>query len=91
MAPEAVAQLGIPGSFELLVVVLIAVLLFGANRIPKLARASGQAIGEFKKGRDEVEQELSGDGKEDVVSSGDGGGGSDATGEDGEESKTETA
>jgi len=34
------------------------VLLFGANKIPKLARSTGQAMGEFKKGREEVEDEL---------------------------------
>jgi sec-independent protein translocase protein TatA len=34
------------------------VLLFGASKIPKLARSSGQAIGEFQKGREQVEQEL---------------------------------
>jgi sec-independent protein translocase protein TatA len=49
---------GLPGGPELLVIVLIAVLLFGANKIPKLARSSGEAIGEFQKGREEVEQEL---------------------------------
>jgi sec-independent protein translocase protein TatA len=49
---------GIPGGPELLVILLIAVLLFGANKIPKLARSSGEAIGEFQKGREEVEQEL---------------------------------
>jgi sec-independent protein translocase protein TatA len=49
---------GIPGGPELLVILFIAVLLFGANKIPKLARSSGEAIGEFQKGREEVEQEL---------------------------------
>jgi sec-independent protein translocase protein TatA len=49
---------GIPGGPELLVILLIAILLFGANKIPKLARSSGQAIGEFQKGREEVEKEL---------------------------------
>jgi sec-independent protein translocase protein TatA len=49
---------GIPGGPELLVILLIAVLLFGANKIPKLARSSGEALGEFKKGREEVENEL---------------------------------
>ena len=49
---------GIPGGPELLVILLIAVLLFGANKIPQLARSSGEALGEFKKGREEVEQEL---------------------------------
>jgi len=49
---------GIPGGPEMLVILLIAILLFGANKIPKLARSSGEAIGEFKKGREEVEKEL---------------------------------
>lgn len=49
---------GLPGGMEMAVVLLIAILLFGANKIPKLARSSGEAIGEFQKGREEVEQEL---------------------------------
>lgn len=49
---------GLPGGPEMLVILLLAVLLFGANKIPKLARSSGQAIGEFKKGRKELEEEL---------------------------------
>lgn len=49
---------GMPGGMELAVILLIAVLLFGANKIPKLARSTGQAMGEFQKGREEVEQEL---------------------------------
>ena len=49
---------GIPGGPELVVILLIAVLLFGANKIPKLARSTGQAMGEFQKGRQQVEEEL---------------------------------
>jgi sec-independent protein translocase protein TatA len=56
---EALQLGGIPGGMEMLVILLLAVLLFGANKIPKLARSSGQAIGEFQKGREQVEQELS--------------------------------
>ncbi|WP_135830482.1 Sec-independent protein translocase subunit TatA/TatB [Halorussus halobius] len=48
----------IPGGMEMMVILLIAVLLFGANKIPKLARSTGEAMGEFKKGRQEIETEL---------------------------------
>lgn len=63
---------GLPGGPELLVVLLIVVLLFGANKIPKLARSSGQAIGEFQRGREEIEDELqdmTGDDDEDDATS----------------------
>lgn len=49
---------GLPGGPEVLIVLFVLVLLFGANKIPKLARSSGQAMGEFKKGRQEIEEEL---------------------------------
>ena len=49
---------GIPGGPELIVILLIIVLLFGAQKLPKLARSTGEAMGEFQKGREEVEQEL---------------------------------
>ena len=48
----------VPGGMEMVVILLIAVLLFGANKIPKLASSTGQAMGEFQKGRQQVEQEL---------------------------------
>jgi sec-independent protein translocase protein TatA len=43
----------------MMIILLIVVLLFGANKLPKLARSSGQAIGEFSRGRAEMERELS--------------------------------
>jgi sec-independent protein translocase protein TatA len=49
---------GLPGGPELLIVLFVLVLLFGANKIPKLARSTGQAMGEFKRGREEIEDEL---------------------------------
>jgi sec-independent protein translocase protein TatA len=49
---------GIPGGPEVLIILVIIVLLFGANKIPQLAGALGQARGEFDKGRQEIEEEL---------------------------------
>jgi len=59
MAQSLVPLFGpVPGGMEMVVILLIAVLLFGANKIPKLARSTGQAMGEFQRGREEIEQEL---------------------------------
>jgi sec-independent protein translocase protein TatA len=58
METMLVPLFGVPGGMEMMVILLIAVLLFGANKIPKLARSTGEAMGEFQKGRTEVEQEL---------------------------------
>jgi len=46
-----------PGGVEPVAILLLAALLFGAQKIPKLARFSGEAIGEFKKGREKTRQE----------------------------------
>lgn len=53
-----VAQIGIPGGVELLVVLMIVVLLFGADKIPKLARSSGRAINEFKSAAEQSREEI---------------------------------
>lgn len=44
-----------PGPMEIGIIVLIIVLLFGAAKVPQLARSFGQAMGEFKKARREAE------------------------------------
>ena len=51
-------MVAIPGGIEMVVILFVAVLLFGANKIPKVARSSGQAIGEFKKGAEESKEQL---------------------------------
>jgi sec-independent protein translocase protein TatA len=42
----------------IIVVVVIALLIFGAKKIPELARTFGKAKGEFEKGRIESDKEL---------------------------------
>ncbi len=39
-----------PGLWQILIVVLIVALIFGARKIPEIARALGRSSGEFKKG-----------------------------------------
>ncbi|MDY5695916.1 MAG: twin-arginine translocase TatA/TatE family subunit [Victivallales bacterium] len=47
-----------PGLMQILIVLLIVAVLFGAKKIPELARSIGKAKGEFKKGLQEGEKEL---------------------------------
>jgi sec-independent protein translocase protein TatA len=46
------------GAEELIPIFILIVLLFGANKLPELARSMGSAMGEFKKAQMESEQNL---------------------------------
>jgi sec-independent protein translocase protein TatA len=46
------------GQTELLILLGIALLLFGGSRIPSLARSLGKSITEFKKGVQGIEEEV---------------------------------
>ena len=46
------------GGQEMMVIFVIILLLFGAKKIPELARGLGKSMGEFKKARDEFEREI---------------------------------
>ncbi len=46
------------GPQEILFIFLIVILLFGASKIPELARSLGKATGEFKKAKQEAEFEV---------------------------------
>ena len=49
---------GVPGGWEWVIIALVVLLLFGAKRIPELARGLGQGIKEFKGAVDDAKQEL---------------------------------
>jgi len=55
---HALLALSMPGWPEIVFILIIVLLLFGAKKLPELARGLGQSLGEFKKARDEFEREI---------------------------------
>ena len=49
------------GAQELLIILFILVLLFGATKIPALARGLGKSVKEFKKGINEDDEKTDGE------------------------------
>lgn len=50
--------IGLPHGMEWVWIFLIFVLVFGADKIPKLAKGLGKSLGEFKKAKEDFEKEL---------------------------------
>ncbi len=48
----------------MMVIFLIVLLLFGAKKLPQLARGMGKSVGEFRKAREEFEEEIRKGGEE---------------------------
>jgi sec-independent protein translocase protein TatA len=48
---------------DLIIILLIILVLFGAKKLPELARGMGQAVREFQKAKDEFSDELNKAGK----------------------------
>lgn len=46
------------GYQELLIILVIVLILFGANRLPQLARSLGSSVKEFKRGVEEARTEV---------------------------------
>jgi TatA/E family protein of Tat protein translocase len=55
--PAHIAIVGL-GTTEILVILFIILLLFGAKKLPELAKGLGKSMNEFKKASVEVEKEF---------------------------------
>ncbi len=59
MSYTNITYAGMPGGWEIALIALVILLIFGAKRLPGLARGLGQGIREFKGAVDGVKDELS--------------------------------
>jgi len=50
--------LGLPQGSEWFWIVLVIILLFGAKKLPELARSIGRSLGEFSRAKDDFEKEV---------------------------------
>ena len=50
--------LNMPGGPELMIIFFLVLVLFGAKKLPELARGLGQAVNEFRKAKDDFNKEL---------------------------------
>lgn len=51
------------GTWEIVLIVLVILLLFGGKKIPELMRGLGKGVKSFKKGMQEIEDEVNSDDK----------------------------
>ena len=50
--------LGMVGPWQIILIVLVVLLLFGGKKIPELMKGLGKGISEFKKGKNDIEKDL---------------------------------
>ena len=50
--------LSAPGLSEWVIILVIVLVLFGAKRLPELARGLGKSLSEFRKAKDEFDREI---------------------------------
>lgn len=65
---NTVLAFGMPGGWELIVIILFVIIFFGAKKIPEIARGMGKGIREFKDATKEIKSEIdesSSEGKKD--------------------------
>src|SRR3954464_11621786 len=49
---------GLPSGPDMIVISILVLVLFGAKKLPVFARSLGRSMGEFRKAKEEFEQEL---------------------------------
>jgi sec-independent protein translocase protein TatA len=55
---NTMAYFGMPGGSEIILILFIVLVLFGAKKLPGLSRSLGKGLGEFKKGKKDLEREI---------------------------------
>jgi len=66
----------VPGPWELILLLVIVLIIFGPGKLPDIGNAIGRGIREFRKASNEIEESIRGEPKrpsEDRPTSGDGG------------------
>jgi sec-independent protein translocase protein TatA len=66
MTPTIASILNLMGP-DMMVILLIVLLMFGAKKLPELARGMGRAVKEFSAARDEIEKGLTQSGPSEVA------------------------
>jgi sec-independent protein translocase protein TatA len=66
MTPTIASILNLMGP-DMMVIFLIVLLLFGAKKLPELARGMGRAVKEFSAARDEIEKGITQSGPSEVA------------------------
>jgi sec-independent protein translocase protein TatA len=62
---NTVLAFGMPGGWELIVIILFVIIFFGAKKIPEIARGMGKGIREFKDATKEIKDEIQEGSKDD--------------------------
>lgn len=55
---SSVLAMGLPAGMDYVWILVVVLLLFGAKKLPELARGVGKSMGEFKKARNDFEDEI---------------------------------
>ena len=58
MMIKEITYAAMPGGWEMVVIAIVLLLLFGAKKLPELARGLGKGMNEFKKAQNEIKEEI---------------------------------